>query len=147
MTTPAGWHDDGTTLTAPNGHKVVKGFRAYVLANNWDATNQPLSEEFGTSSLEAGNPTLGGGTQQFFVDTVLEWNAAHGVFAMKAVGQELLTTRNQVTAYFQQVSTLQKQITDLEAKLQQAGQASQAVADLQAIKAAVAPVETILAKY
>src|SRR5207245_336630 len=35
ITVPAGWKDDGTTLTAPNGYKVVQGFRGYVLAHEW----------------------------------------------------------------------------------------------------------------
>src|SRR5258708_21451598 len=42
---PTGWHDDGTTLTAPNGVKVVHGFRDYVLAHNWDAANEPVMAE------------------------------------------------------------------------------------------------------
>lgn len=145
MTIPTGWHDDGTTLTAPNGHKVIQGFRTHVLNNTWLADNQPLGEEFGMTQLEAGNPQSGAGTEQIFMKTILEWNAAHGVFEMQDVGQELLTTRNQVAAYFQQVAALQRQITDLEAKLQQAG--GQALADIQAIKAAFAPVTPILAKY
>lgn len=143
MTTPAGWHDDGTTLTAPNGHKVVQGFRQYILSNPWDPANVPLDEEFSIDQLETGNPSLGKGTQQFFRWAVLEWSQARGVFAMWT-GQELLATRAQVAKYYQQCLDLQKQVTDLEAKVQQAGQGGQAVTDIQAIKAAVAP---ILAKY
>src|SRR5205823_3004304 len=36
---PAGWHDDGTTLIAPNGVKVVLGFRQFILGHNWDSQN------------------------------------------------------------------------------------------------------------
>lgn len=143
MTIPTGWHDDGTTLTAPNGHKVVQGFRQYILSNPWDPANVPLDEEFSIDQLETGNPSLGKGTQQFFRWAVLEWSQARGVFAMWT-GQELLATRAQVAKYYQQCLDLQKQVTDLEAKVQQAGQGGQAVTDIQAIKAAVAP---ILAKY
>jgi hypothetical protein len=31
---PQNWKDDGQTLAAPIGSKVVLGFRQYVLANN-----------------------------------------------------------------------------------------------------------------
>jgi hypothetical protein len=62
---PAGWHDDGTTLTAPNGHKVVLGFRQYILNNYWDPQNQPLEDEDGRNPLEESNPALGAGMDCF----------------------------------------------------------------------------------
>ena len=89
---PQGWKDDGTTLTAPNGFRVVKGFRQFVLSNRWDYKNWPLEEEHGMSQLEFSDPSLGGGTQQVFRTDVLEWTQARGVFRMW-VGQEILALR------------------------------------------------------
>jgi hypothetical protein len=94
---PRGWSDDGTTLTAPNGHKVMHGFRAYVLKSNWDPENYPLEEEEGRNPLEDANPSLGTGTQQVFRWTVLEWTQARGVFVAWA-GQELLKLRQELAA-------------------------------------------------
>lgn len=68
---PLGWHDDGTTLTAPNGHKAVHGFRSYVLGNSWATDNVPLEEEHSAP----GQP----GTWQTFAYTALEWDAQNGV--------------------------------------------------------------------
>lgn len=48
---------------APNGHKVVLGFRQYVLANNWHPENLPLQEEGGRTPLDESNPSPGGGTR------------------------------------------------------------------------------------
>ena len=106
---PAGWHDDGATLTAPNGHKVVRGFREFVLANNWHPENVPLQEEVGQTPLEESNPSLGGGTQQVFNWTMLEWTRARGVF-VAWIGQELLRLRADK-------ATLQAQIADLNARI------------------------------
>lgn len=152
MGIPANWHDDGTTLTAPNGHKVVHGFRQYVLSHTWDPANVPLGEEFGTTQLEAGNPSLGGGTQQIFNWTVLEWTESRGVFEMWT-GQELLATRSQVAKYYQRTVDLQtqldaanQQIQQMQGQLQQQT-GGQALTDIQAIKTALSPVSVILAKY
>lgn len=90
--TPAGWHDDGVTLTAPNGVVVVKGFRQWVLSHSWDAENWPLQAEQGLNPLEASNPALGSGTQQIFRWLTLEWTPERGVFNAWT-GQELLYVR------------------------------------------------------
>ncbi|MDQ6662685.1 MAG: hypothetical protein M3Z24_17185 [Chloroflexota bacterium] len=90
---PTGWHDDGTTLTAPNGHKVILGFRKFILSqSNWNAGNMPLEEEIGLNPVEESNPSLGTGTQQIFTSTILEWTPARGVFEAW-VGQEFLKIR------------------------------------------------------
>ncbi|HEV2473916.1 MAG TPA: hypothetical protein VGS41_14670 [Chthonomonadales bacterium] len=89
---PIGWKDDGITLTAPNGHSVVRGFREYILTHAWHPENVPLQEEQGRDPLEESNPSLGGGTQQIFNWTMLEWTQARGVF-VAWIGQELLRLR------------------------------------------------------
>lgn len=79
---PDNWRDDGKTLTAPNGHRVVLGFREYVLSypGGWPAGNQPLEEEWHAAPLEYSNPSLGEGQKQCFNWTTLEWTQARGVF-------------------------------------------------------------------
>jgi N-acetyl-anhydromuramyl-L-alanine amidase AmpD len=109
MGTPAGWKDDGTTLTAPNGKKVVHGFRDYVLNHNWDAANWPVDAEFGASLLESSNPSLGGGSQQLFRWTMLGYTATRGVF-VEWVGQELAFCRQQVQRYAAQIAQLQAEL-------------------------------------
>ena len=106
---PAGWRDDGTTLTASNGHRVVLGFRRYILTHTWDPTNLPLQEENGRSPLEESNPALGSGTQQVFNWTILEWTPARGVFVAWS-GPELLKLRSDVAAMQTQIASLQAQL-------------------------------------
>lgn len=93
---PTGWHDDGHTLTAPNGKTVVLGFREHVLSSVWDANNVPLEEEHGQNPLEefyqqADNT----GSQQVFLYTVLNYNQARGVYVM-GVGNEFLGQRAEI---------------------------------------------------
>lgn len=85
---PAGWHDDGSTLTAPNGVTVTAGFRDHVLAG-WASDDWPLSAEEHRDPLETSNPALGAGQRQVFRRSVLEWTPARGVFVAWG-GQELL---------------------------------------------------------
>lgn len=97
MGIPIGWHDDGTTLSAPNGVPVVRGFRDYILNHMWDAANWPLAPEAGRQPLENGNTALGGGTFQIFRMTMLEWTQDRGVF-VSWIGQELSKTRQELAA-------------------------------------------------
>ena len=109
---PSGWKDDGHTLVAPNGHKVVDGFRAYVLANNWDASNEPIENECHVSQLEAHNPGLGAGQRQLFVYDMLYWTPATNV-KRSSVGLEL-------QAYNSIVGALQAHIAQQQLQLQKA---------------------------
>lgn len=84
---PQGWHDDGTTLTAPNGHKVVLGFRAKVLAG-WDPADVPLEEEHQVAHVENYYPSDAGAIQTFNY-TRLCYTASRGVYKM-GIGNELL---------------------------------------------------------
>ncbi len=102
---PAGWHDDGTTLVAPNGVHIMHGFRTWVLSHDWDANNLPLGPEFGRQQLEDSNPSLGGGTQMIFRLTMLGFTQQRGVF-QEFIGQELLQTRQQIAALSAQVQQL-----------------------------------------
>ncbi len=89
---PTGWHDDGHTLTAPNGIQVTLGFRQYVLTHSWNSNNYPLEPAVGLTPLEESDPALGGGTQQVFRWIVLEWTPSQNVF-VSWVGQELMAVR------------------------------------------------------
>src|SRR6266566_6813812 len=84
---PQGWHDDGTTLTAPNGHKVVRGFRAKVLAG-WDAQDIPLEEERQVAHVEQYYPSDAGAVQTFNFSRLC-YTQARGVYKM-GIGNELL---------------------------------------------------------
>jgi len=130
MGIPAGWKDNGTILTAPNGHTVSLGFRDYVLHHDWDANNWPLEESHGQTPLELSNPGLGGGTQQVFRTTVLEWTPSGGVF-VAWVGQELLALRKQSPQ-----NAPQPPIVTINV--------SQAISSLQAMQTALQSMETAI---
>jgi len=130
MGVPAGWKDNGTILTAPNGHTVSLGFRDYVLNHSWDSNNWPLEESHGQTPLELSNPSLGGGTQQIFRTTVLEWTPSGGVF-VAWVGQELLALRKQSPQ-----NAPQPPIVTINV--------SQAISSLQAMQTALQSMETAI---
>jgi len=119
---PAGWQDDGATLTAPNGHKVVRGFRAYLLARSWNAENWPLMEEEAANPLEISNPALGAGTRQVFRQTVLEWTQERGVFEAW-VGEILLAMQQAIT--LQSIPNLQSMLTAIVSATQPFAEANQ----------------------
>ena len=112
---PTGWHDDGTTLTASNGVPITHGFREYVLAHNWASDNLPLAAEFGAGQLEGINPSVGGGSCQFFRWIVLEYTQARGVFEMW-VGQELQYTRTKLAQMYTAYQQALQQIQELKAQ-------------------------------
>ena len=90
MSIPGGWHDDGTTLTAPNGHFFQHGFRNVVLdAPTWDPGDQPNEEEYGTPQVLLHNASVGGGTRATTRDHLLWWTSADGVHVEPYLGLEL----------------------------------------------------------
>jgi len=114
MTTiPAGWRDDGTTLTAPNGIPITQGFRTYVLGHNWDAGNYPVEKAQGLSPLELSNTNLGAGTRQTFRTNCLEWTSKMGVFE-SWVGAELYTVRNLMLKAQSDLATTQASLKSLQ---------------------------------
>lgn len=44
---PSGWHDDGTTLTAPNGVGTSGYIRAHILGEAWDPALWPIAPIYG----------------------------------------------------------------------------------------------------
>lgn len=134
ITVPYGWHDDGTTLTAPNGHRVVRGFREWILSHPWDASNQPLQEEGGLNPLEGSNPPLGGGTRQLFNETMLEWTPANGVF-VGYVGRELLWREDVYSQLYAAYQQVKQQLAALQGQTQVS---PQVLTDMQQIAAIAA---------
>ncbi|HTK08202.1 MAG TPA: peptidoglycan recognition family protein [Ktedonobacteraceae bacterium] len=116
MAVPHGWQDNGTILTAPNGVRVQRGFREYVLKNSWDSDNWPLQAEMGATQLELSNPSLGAGTRQLFRKALLEFTPSRGVFEAW-IGAELY-------AHQLVLATLQSQLLQAQVKLQQHGRPS-----------------------
>lgn len=106
---PQGWNDDGSVLTAPNGHKVTLGFRQYVLANSWHPDNIPLEEAYGANPVEEGyNQAVNDGTRQMFLYGELAWTSARGVYEV-GIGNELLFVRRDRDNMKAQLQVLQKQ--------------------------------------
>lgn len=138
---PAGWSDDGTTLKAPNGVAVVQGMRAYVLASpgGWNPADVPVAPESYPALVEVGNPSLGGGTVQWFrISGQLSWTQANGVFrtwngqeeqalraALEAAQANVTAAQQQRDDALGQVTTLQQELTSAQAALQAALQAAQ----------------------
>jgi hypothetical protein len=128
---PKGWTDDSSsgTLTAPNGFRVVRGFRRWVLSHPWNPEDWPLENEQGYSQIELSNPSLGGGTKQRFRMTTLEWTARRGVF-VAWTGQELIELERRLRAALTQTAfppALKQQIVNA---IQEAEKAIQAVQTL-----------------
>ncbi len=74
---PTGWKDDGATLTAPNGHTMAHGFRAYVLADaTHSPSDMPTGEEYSDGS---------GGTFQNMAGYRLHWDAKTGAISKVAL--------------------------------------------------------------
>lgn len=107
---PVGWHDDGQTLTAPNGHRVVLGFREYVLSQQaWAPENIPLEEERHAEEVQPGVPAQGAGQRQVFLRTALEWTQAGGVRAAE-LGPEVLALEAYVEALRGRVAAAEAQL-------------------------------------
>jgi hypothetical protein len=88
MNIPLGWHDDGATLTAPNGHTVTGGFRDHVLASSWAPDNVPLENQVSCTQTELAIKS-GVGIRQLFRTKMLVWYATRGVLEAW-VGAEVL---------------------------------------------------------
>lgn len=110
MSVPNGWHDDGVTLTAPNGVAVIKGFRNYILNNPWKDYDYPLRPEYTSDSIEPGNPAIGAGSRQNFRLSSLGYTTAKGVYLIW-VGQDIEALMAQVAADKATISALQSRIT------------------------------------
>ncbi|HTJ49430.1 MAG TPA: hypothetical protein VL443_08270 [Cyclobacteriaceae bacterium] len=115
---PKGWTYDSVNkkLTAPNNLTVTDGFCQWILNNNWDPNNYPLSSAVGLNPVELGNPSLGSGTVQPFRKTVLGWTPKTNVYEMW-IGQEYIALYKERSDLQSQITSLQNQIVTLEKQL------------------------------
>jgi hypothetical protein len=81
---PNGWSDDGSSLHAPNGISVAKGFRAYILAQRWDTEDWPLGQEHASASVEPGNPAIRPVSRQDLRTEGLGWTEEMGCIASRS---------------------------------------------------------------
>jgi len=130
---PQGWHDDGNVLTAPNGQKVVLGFRTYILSHAWYPQDVPLAAEVATPAS----------SEQCFRYTFLTYTPATNVVPHDAVDMleaQVTSLQSQLSGAQTQVTTLQGQVGDLQSQV--AGLQAE-VTDLQAqLSSAPAPTTT-----
>lgn len=121
---PAGWADDGHTLTGPNGNHVVLGFRDWVLTHTWNPDNQPLGPEFYPPQVQLHNTSLGPGSVQLFRDNLLWYTSAHGVVAEPFLGLEIQAAYSAIASLQQQLAQIAKpDITALLASINTIGDA------------------------
>lgn len=134
---PTGWHDDGTTLTAPNGQSVRMGIRTYIMGQNWNADEQPHeAERFVSSVMEQDGRWGDGSIQDFRTVRVFAAKAPNpavtgGVQKQWVIGQvpllnELHTVAGQRDEARAALDAANKQIADLKAQLAAAQAGSQA---------------------
>ncbi len=108
MPIPQNWKDDGTTLTAPNGHHVTLGFRAHIInAASWDAGNTPNEDEYHTEQVLLHNASVGSGQRQTFRDALLWWTSQKGVVEEPYMGLELKACYDLITAQQAQLKSQQ----------------------------------------
>jgi hypothetical protein len=106
---PKGWTDDGTTLKAPDGTPVIKGFRNYILANVWNPDDYPLAGEFASDSIEPGNAEIGAGSRQDFRLSSLGWTTKLGVYRVW-LGQDVVAQRKTIAAQSAKLDAVRKAV-------------------------------------
>jgi len=109
---PDGWHDDGETLTAPNGVPVIHGFRDWVLSHAWNPDDWPLVPEYHTEDV-GNDGTHGGGAQQEFRYSALGWTPASKDPFPLWIGSMWRQSQDRLAAAQQQIATLKQQITTM----------------------------------
>lgn len=104
MGVPSGWHDDGTTLTAPNGVPTSGAIRTYVVTRQpqWPAEVQPVASLYGTA---------GGWQQEFAASVSLVCDKANNDAVSEHPGPDYAA---ELSAAKQQIAQLQARITTLE---------------------------------
>lgn len=136
-TIPAGWHDDGTTLAAPNGVPVIRGFRSHILnAPSWDAGNLPQEAEYHTDQVLLHDTAVGAGQRQCFRDGILWYTDAKGVVWEPSLGLEL-------DAAYKQIAALQAQLQASPSQ-QPMANVAQAINDLEGLATTLSPMFTKL---
>jgi hypothetical protein len=107
----AGWQDDGKTLTAKNGIKIIAGFRHYIMHHTWDTENVPLEPEHSMDGVYAALQLGHDGAGQLFRDCYLRYTKEKDVY-LDRVGHAvdvLFTYTHELEA---QVADLKRQLAD-----------------------------------
>lgn len=92
---PTGWNDDGTTLTAPNGQKVLYGFRQKILSMpNFDPANLPLGPEVASANVDGKGP----GSRQDFTQWSFGYTTANEQIFFCSIGAELQTANQEIAS-------------------------------------------------
>ncbi|MGZ3676050.1 MAG: C39 family peptidase [Ktedonobacterales bacterium] len=124
MAVPAGWKDDGATITAPNGHVVRLGFAKYIRAHPWADDDQPLEDEQAVAQILHEDARWGKGARQLFVRSGLFWAAAPDKAVAQAsivgeipMGIELRTVERDLASARDALQHAQSQIASLEAQI------------------------------
>lgn len=101
---PSGWHDDGTTLTAPNGVPTAGAIRAYVIGRQpqWPAELQPVAPLYGTAA---------GWQQEFAASVSLVCDQGNHDAVSEQAGPDYVAELNAAKA---QIAQLQAQVKTLE---------------------------------
>lgn len=109
MMIPTDWHDDGNTLTAPNGLAVTGGFREYVLDNAWNKDDLPWVSE----------QDFGDTRRQDFDYTVLYANVATHALWVANGPEELKRRLHDTLDANKQMVALQAELAAVKAQLAQ----------------------------
>jgi hypothetical protein len=109
---PQGWKDDGAALSAPNGHRVISGFRNYILSHEWDGGNVPLGEEYRADPVQLHRPDLGAGVRQLFRDGVLWYVEGLGPVYEAYLGLELDAAYQLLAEQSEKITALQDTIAN-----------------------------------
>jgi hypothetical protein len=146
---PNGWVYNSNTkiLTAPNGIQVTNGFCQWILKNNWDGTDLPVTAALAMNPVEQGNPGLGGGTIQAFRTKVLAWTKALNVYEMW-IGKEYVAINQSITQKNIQISSMQAQIVALQQQIKtlQNANVDKAVTSLQNLSTEILSIIHVLGK-
>ena len=108
---PADWSDDGTTLRAPNGHVVVRGFRQFCLAHRetLGTFGEPIEDE--QAVADVGDDGLwGAGTRQLFQAGGLLWVQRTGAIFPLWVGMLWARDAARLVAAQTQSAQLEQQL-------------------------------------
>lgn len=127
MGVPAGWHDDGKTLTAPNGKTVLLGDRDYILNHNWAGDNVPVDDgERYISSLLYQDGRWGPGSRRVFRYSYLVYptnpDPALGltkntVYEIRQLGPEVLFLESTLATLSSQIEKLQTELASANATI------------------------------
>lgn len=114
----AGWKDDGTTLTAPNGYIVTTGFRDYILTHAWAPGEVPVGNEQTVDYIMLtpdGGTGWGGGSVQYFLHSALGWSRSRDVIILEEIGLDAHYMRSEI-------ATLQAQLLQAQQAIAAAAQ-------------------------